>query len=70
MTAHMIQAYLDRYIQANPHAIDWSEDEDYIFTEKDFSIRIGDENFEYSHDGETWQPLETVSQLRKLLATA
>ena len=61
----MLQAYLSRFPVDLEALGDWS-----IETENDeILVNATDEGFEISEDwGDTWKPLETVTQLKKAIA--
>ena len=68
---HMLTAFLQRYTEIHPESVDGKIGEEYIFNhwEEDvLSVRMGDEGYEYSWIPDEWFPLESVSQLKELLA--
>jgi hypothetical protein len=69
---HMLTAFLQRYAELYPECLDGKIGEEYIFDfwEEDIlSVRIGDEGYEYTWlSTQEWLPLESVSQLKELLA--
>lgn len=68
----MIQAFLQRYAELYPDNVDGKLGEEYIFDlwEEDvLAVRMSDEGYEYSWlSAPEWLPLESVSQLKELLA--
>jgi hypothetical protein len=69
---YMLTAFLQRYTELQPDWVDGKIGEEYIFDrwEEDvLAVRIGDEGYEYSWlTDPKWLPLESVSQLKELLA--